>query len=192
MFMRGTRIAVYAGLALSGVALAGCGLMSDDRYGVYADGDNYVVVDQDHHRINFTTGSQDTPEVLLADAAAGKGLGFTTWRNGTSCGLHDDRGNNFVVPRGVSRLDYGGATFVVDPVSPGITAANGGQAPHEKTIRMLLKGQVRMTYVYDDTLGVRSIDRYDSQAHVERTIVLLQGTGLLAHCRGFSTDDFKK
>lgn len=192
MLMRRTRIAIYAALAASSLALAACGLMSDDHYGVYADGDNYIVVDQDHHRINFTGDRQETPEELLADAAAGKGLGFTTWRNGTSCGLHDDRGNNFVVPRGVSKLEYGGATFVVDPTSPGIAAANGGQAPHAKTIHMLVKGQPRMAFVYDDTIGVRSIDRYDDQAHVERTIVLMQGTGLLAHCRGFSADDYKK
>ena len=186
------RKTTYAILAISSLALAGCGLMSDDRYGVYADGDNYIVVDQDHKRINFTGDHQETPEALLADAAAGKGLAFTTWRNPTSCGLHDDRGNNFVVPRGATKLDYAGATFVVDPTPTGIEAANGGHAPHAETIRMLVKGQVRMTYVYDDTIGVRSIDRYDSSAHVERTIVLLQGTGLLEHCRGFSTDDFKK
>ena len=191
--MRKTKLAGFAALTACGLVLAGCGPMSDDRFGVYADGDNYIVADHDHHRINFTTSnSQATPEDLLADAAKGGGLGFTTWRNGTSCGLHDDRGNNFVVPRGTSKLDYAGATFVVDPPSAGIEVANGGRAPHTETIHMLVKGQPRMAFVYDDTLGVRSIDRYDAQAHVERTIVLLQGTGLLEHCRGFSLDDFKK
>jgi len=56
----------------------------------------------------------------------------------------------------------------------------------------VVKGQPRMTFVYDDTLGVRSVDRFDSQAHISRSMVLLQGTGLLEHCRGFAFDDFKK
>ncbi len=190
--MRKAHIAGLAAIGACSITLAGCGPMSDDRFGVYADGDNYIVADHDRHRINFTTDHQASPEDLLADAAKGKGLGFTTWRNKTSCGLHDDRGNNFVVPRGVSKLEYGGATFIVDPPSAGLEAANGGRAPHAETIHMQLKGQTRMSFVYDDTVGVRSIDRYDGQAHIERTIVLLQGTGLLEHCRGFSTDDFKK
>ena len=189
--MSRAKLAGFAVLTACGLVLAGCGPMSDDRYGIYADGDNYIVADHARHRIDFTSDSQETPEALLADAAAGKGLGFTTWRTKTSCGLHDDRGNNFVVPRGVRSLDYGGATFVVDPPSAGLTAANEGRAPHAETIHMLVKGQTRMTFVYDDTVGVRSIERYDSSAHIERTIVLLQGTGLLEHCRGFSSDDFK-
>jgi len=190
--MRHAKLTGLAALAVSGFGLAGCGPMSDDRFGIYADGDNFVVIDHAHQRINFTTDHQTPPEDLLADAAKGKGLGFTTWRNGTSCGLHDDRGNNFVVPRGTNKLDYGGAIFTVDPPSLGLAAGNGGRAPHAETIHMRVKGQLRMSFVYDDTLGVRSIDRYDDQAHTARAMVLLQGTGLLEHCRGFSVDDFKK
>jgi hypothetical protein len=190
--MRHAKLIGCAALAACALGLAGCGPMSDDRFGVYADGDNFVVADHDHQRINFTTDHQASPEDLLADAAKGQGLGFTTWRNATSCGLHDDRGNNFVVPRGTNKLDYGGATFVVDPPSQGLQAANGGRAPHGETIRMLIKGEVRMSFVYDDTVGVRSVDRFDGQAHIARTMVLVQGTGLLEHCRGFSLDDFKK
>jgi hypothetical protein len=189
--MRKARLIGFAASTMCGLLLGACGLMSDDRYGIYADGDNYIVADHDRHRINFTTDTQATPETLLLAAAEGKGLGFTTCRNKTSCGLHDERGNNFVVPRGVSSLDYGGATFSVVPPSSGLEAANEGHAPHAETIQMKVKGQVRLTFVYDDTLGVRSMDRYDAQAHIERTIVLMQGTGLLEHCRGFSLDDYK-
>ena len=172
------------------LGLAACNQMSDDAYGVYMDGDFYIVSDYNKNRIDFTNDAHPGPEALLKDVDAGKGIGFTTWRNATSCGMHDDKNNYFIVPRGTNHLDYAGESFDVTAPDAIYSTIDGGGQPHEELIKVSRKGVVTLSYTYDDTLGVRSMGRYNDDGTLDRTIYLTQGVGLLSHCRGFSLDDF--
>jgi hypothetical protein len=187
MVMNWKRGAVVLGLVAAAFALSACGQMSDDSYGVYADGDFFIVANYAKHKINFTSDTQPGADVLLQQIENGQGIGYTTWRNATSCGLRDAKGNNFVVPRSDS-LDYDGETFKVTHPKGIFATANGDRPDHEETITASRDGATILAYVYDDTLGIRSIDRY-SNGVFDRKIVLMQGVGLLEHCRGASLDD---
>ncbi len=182
-------IAVVALLALAGSALTGCNRMSDDSYGVYGDGDFYIVANHHRQKINFTSTAHPGPDVLLQEIENGKGIGFKTWRDAGSCGLTDDLGNSFIVPRGVSHFKYRNLSYQVIALDPIYAKVNQDQAPHETSVKVTNDdGDTVMAYVFDDTVGIRSIDRYHD-GEFDRRIVLEQGVGLLAHCRGFSLDD---
>ncbi|MEI9902675.1 MAG: hypothetical protein WDN06_00830 [Asticcacaulis sp.] len=176
-------------ILVAALALAGCNKMSDDSFGVYGDGDFYIVANHHRQKINFTNTAHPTPDALLQEIENGKGIGFKTWRDASSCGLTDDLGNSFVVPRGVSRLVRKGLTYQVVAPDPIYQKVNDGTPPHQEGVKVTAAdGTVIMAYVFDDTAGIRSIDRY-TDGKLDRTIVLQQGVGMLAHCRGFSLDD---
>ncbi len=171
------------------LALGACGRMSDDNYGVYGDGDYFIVVNHHRQKINFTSAGHPGPDALLQEIENGKGIGFSTWRDDTSCGLTDDKGNSFVVPRAASHLTRKGLNYQVIAPDPIYETVNEGQAPHAITVKVTdANGVPVMGYVFDDTIGIRSIDRYHD-GEPDRKIVLQEGVGLLAHCRGLSLDD---
>ncbi len=175
--------------ALALLTLAGCNQMSDDQYGVYGDGDFYIVVNHHRQKINFTNTAHPGPDVLLQEIENGKGIGFKTWRDATSCGLTDDLGNSFVIPRGVAHMERGGLSYQVIASDPIYAKVNGDATAHTTTVKVTAQdGSTVMSYVFDDTVGIRSLDRYHDGAF-DRKIVLQQGVGLLAHCRGMSLDD---
>ena len=76
--------------------------------------------------------------------------------------------------------------IAADPIYAKVNEA--GQA-HTTSVKVTAKdGTTVMAYVFDDTAGIRSIDRYND-GNLDRKIVLQQGVGLLSHCRGVSLDD---
>lgn len=171
------------------LGLAGCNRMSDDNYGVYGDGDYYIVVNHTRQKINFTNAAHPGPDLLLQEIENGKGIGFKTWRDAASCGLTDDKGNTFLVPRGAGHLVRDGLTYQVIAADPIYQKVNGDAPAHTLSVKVTAKdGTTVMGYVFDDTVGIRSIDRY-ADGNLDRKIVLEQGVGLLSHCRGFSLDD---
>lgn len=172
------------------LALGGCNQMSQDRYGVYGDGDFYIVVNHATHRINFTNEAQVSPEELLKGSEKGEGLTFTTWRDADSCGLQDSKGNVFLIPRKEKRFDRKNMFFEVVPTDPVYAKVNGEDGAHETTVKLFAGGLVRMGFTYDDAVGIRSIDRYLPTGEFDRKIVLQKGNGLLEHCRGFALEDF--
>ncbi len=186
--MRKTLAILALGLLAAG--LAGCGLQSDDSYGAYADGDFYFVVDHANNRINFTTEGHPAPETLLKEAAEGKGIGFKTWRNKVSCGLTDDKGNSFIVPRESASLAVGKTIYEL--TAPPAAFQSAGGAPHSVLVTVKTKAGIPYRYLYDDTIGIRYIDRNNQDGSFDRRIYLEQGVGLLGHCRGFSFDDYQK
>lgn len=181
----------YWALAVGALlALSGCNQMSQDRYGVYGDGDFFIVVNHATHRINFTNEAQVSAEELLKGSEKGEGLGFTTWRDAHSCGLKDSKGNVFLIPRNGTRFDRDNMFFEIVPTDPVYAKVNGEDGAHETTVKLFAGGLIRMAYTYDDAVGIRSIDRYLPTGEFDRKIVLQKGTGLLEHCRGFALEDF--
>lgn len=177
--------------AMAMLAVGGCNQMSQDRYGVYADGDNSFVVNHDTHRINVPDGlTQVSAEDLLKGSEKGEGLSFTTWRDADSCGLQDSRGNVFLIPRKATRFDRKNMFFEIVPTDPVYAKVNGEGGAHEMTVKLYAGGLIRMAYTYDDAVGIRSIDRYLATGEFDRKILLQKGTGLLEHCRGFSLEDY--
>lgn len=175
-------IVILAGL------LSGCGLQSSDRYGIYADGENFIAVNHAAARIQYATDA--TPaETLLSQTRDGQGLTFTTWRDKTSCGLSDSAGNVFAVPRG-QRYDRDNAIFTVEPEAPVYEQVNNAPVG-SKVIALRTDNLVRVRYLYDDSLGIRWIDQYAPDGQFDRRIWLERGVGLLEHCRGKSVDDYK-
>ena len=180
-------------LAAGAVTFTACGPQTaHDTPGVYADGENFIVINPAAHRINYA-GDGTKADALLAATEKGEGLGYTTWRDKTSCGLQDASGNLFVLPRG-DRVDRDNATITVETEAP---AAKDGQPPVTgkpvtgKVIALRTDNLVRIKYLYDDAIGVRYIDQYDPNGEFDRRIWLERGTGFLGHCRGFSVDDFR-
>lgn len=187
----GDRVKAFRNVLLCVIAaasVAACGPMSSDRFGVYRDGDFYIVVNHVRQKINFTATAHPGPDELLQDIENGKGIGYKTWRDKTSCGLTDDKKNSFVIPRS-SRVERDGLTYAVMAEAPVFAKVNGGPT-HETTVLVTSEdGTKVMGYVYDDTLGIRSLDRYHD-GKFERRIQLESGVGLLGHCRGVSVYDF--
>ena len=182
-----TTAMILAGALL--VSLGACNQMSDDNYGVYGDGDYYIVVNHHRQKINFTNTAHPGPDLLLQEIENGKGIGFKTWRDANSCGLTDDKGNSFIIPRGTSHLVRDGLTYQVIAADPIYAKVNDEGQAHTTSVKVTVAdGTTVMGYVFDDTAGIRSIDRY-ADGTLDRKIVLQQGVGLLAHCRGFSLED---
>ena len=179
-------------LGFAAMTLSACGPQSDDNYGVYADGEFYFVANYSQHKINFTNDAHPGPDILLGEIAQGKGIGFTTWRNKTSCGMTDDKGNSFVIPRGGTVVARDHITYSITPQPPVFTAANDGKPPHSVFVTVTTAKGVPYAYLYDDTLGIRFIDRNNQDGSFDRRIFLEQGVGLLSHCRGFSFDDYRE
>ncbi|WP_155914723.1 hypothetical protein [Asticcacaulis sp. AC460] len=178
-------------IALMTVAmvLTGCGLQSDDQFGIYADGENHFVVNHAAGRINYAGGG-GSAEDLLKQTQNGQGLSFTTWRNKTSCGLTDSSGNVFAIPRG-DRFDKDNAIFSVEKDPAVFEEINGGPAG-SRVVTLRTENLVRIRYLYDDASGIRWIDQYNPQGEFDRRLWLERGVGLLAHCRGVSADDHKE
>ncbi|MEI9905915.1 MAG: hypothetical protein WDN06_19885 [Asticcacaulis sp.] len=86
------------------VSLGACNQMSDDNYGVYGDGDYYIVVNHHRQKINFTNTAHPGPDLLLQEIENGKGIGFKTWRDATSCGPDRRQGQQFHHPARVRRI----------------------------------------------------------------------------------------
>ena len=170
------------------LALSGCGPQSGDPFGIYADGENHIAVSHDTSRIVYASDGT-AGEALLKQAQDGQGLSFTTWRDKVSCGLTDSSGNVFAVPRG-DRFDKDNAIFTVEKDAPELTQANAGPAG-SRVVTLRTDNLVRIRYLYDDALGIRWIDQHNPQGEFDRRIWLERGVGLLAHCRGFSVDDYK-
>ncbi len=178
-------------LSLAAVALSGCGAQSDDNYGVYADGEFYFVANYSQHKINFTNEAHPGPDILLGEIAQGKGIGFTTWRNKTSCGMTDDKGNSFVIPRNLPIFARNHTTYIVTPQPVVFRQADNGNNPHSVFVTVKTGEGTPYSYLYDDTMGIRFIDRNNRDGSFDRRLFLEQGVGLLSHCRGFSFDDYR-
>ncbi|ESQ73923.1 hypothetical protein [Asticcacaulis sp. AC402] len=174
-------------------ALAGCGPQSGEQFGIYADGENHITVSHATSRIVYAADGT-SGEALLKQAEAGQGLSFTTWRNKVSCGITDSSGNVFAVPRG-DRFDKDNAIFTVEKDSPELAKANAGQTiaglAGSRVVTLRTDNLVRIRYLYDDASGIRWIDQYNPQGELDRRIWLERGVGFLAHCRGFSVDDYR-
>lgn len=170
------------------LALAGCQQQEDTTPGVYADGENFIVINPAKHRINYAGGGTKA-EDLLAATEKGQGLSYTTWRDKASCGLKDGSGNLFAVPRS-DRFDRDGATFSIENEAPAAPRAGEGEMTG-KVIALRTNNLVRIKYLYDDKVGIRYIDQYDPNGEFERRIWLERGIGFLGHCRGFSLDDYR-
>jgi len=178
---------VLAGFAL--VALSGCGQMSDDAYGAYVDGESYFVVNHEAQKIYFSRSGNPGPDELLKEIEGGKGIGFKTWRDETSCGLTDSAGNSFAIPRHSDSLTRGNLVFTVTKL-PAIFNRSNGNSPHSTVVTVHTAKGIPYSYLYDDTVGVRYIDRSNRDGGRDRRIFLEQGVGLLSHCRGFSLKDY--
>lgn len=181
----------WALLSFAAMGLSACGMQSDDNYGVYADGEFYFVANYSQHKINFTSDAHPGPDILLGEIEQGKGIGFTTWRDKASCGMADEKGNSFVIPRKVPIVTRNNITYMVTPQPAVFRAADNGQNPHSVFVTVKTAQGVPYRYLYDDTVGIRFIDRNNQDGSFDRRIFLEQGVGLLAHCRGFSLDDYQ-
>lgn len=181
-------LVIGLGLSLAGGLLAGCGQSAGDQFGIYADGPNFIAVNHVTSRINYASDGS-APDVLLAATQKGGGIGFTTWRDKSSCGMTDSSGNVFAVPRS-GRFDKDNAFFTVDADKPVFGEVNGGPVG-SLIITLRSNNLVRVKYLYDDAVGIRWIDQYDPNGEFDRRIWLERGTGFLAHCRGFSAEDYK-
>lgn len=176
-------------LALA-ASLTACTPASEDRYGVYADGSYYIAVNHAKSRIHFRQDAHPEPEILLAESQNGKGFGFKTWRNKESCGLEDDKGNVFLLPRLTNRLERDGVTYRIKSDNEALRGINGGNAPAQSLITATVDDKNVLAYAYDTASGVRYIDRFQDGAF-DRRLYLENGVGFLAHCRGFSLDDYR-
>jgi hypothetical protein len=171
--------------------LAACTPASNDRFGVYADGANYIVVNHDKPVIYFSEDAHPEPDALLQDTLNGKGFGFTTWRNKASCGLKDAKGNVFLLPRNAREMTKDGVHYQVQPTPKATLEANGGAEPTLRVIAAFRDEKPILAYGYDEALGIRFIDRFNERGDFEARIVLENGVGLLGHCRGFSLEDYR-
>jgi len=105
--------------------LSACGLASDDRFGAYVDGAYYIVVSHEDKKIHFVEDAHPGPDSLLAEIKAGKGFGFKVWRDQSSCGLEDAKGNVFLIPTKGDAITYQGLRYEIATPSSEILKANG-------------------------------------------------------------------
>jgi hypothetical protein len=179
-------------MALSLIGLCGslsaCSPASQDQFGSYVDGAYYVVVSHSDKKIHFVEDAHPGPDSLLAEIKAGKGFSYKLWRTPQSCGLEDFKGNVFLIPRQDEAIVHKGLRYQLETTSKEILDVNGGRDPSMQFITVWDDKNVSLSYGYDEALGIRTIDRYQNGAF-DRRIILENGVGLLAHCRGFSFED---
>lgn len=171
--------------------LAACSPASNDRFGVYADGANYIVVNHAKQVIYFSDDAHPEPDALLQDTLNGKGFKFTTWRDKTSCGLKDAKGNVFLVPRKTTEFTKDGVHYQMQPTPKATLKVNGDQEPSLHIIAAFRDDKPILAYGYDEALGIRFIDRLDDNGDFTARIVLENGVGLLGHCRGLELEDYR-
>ncbi len=169
--------------------LISCSPASEDQFGAYVDGAYYIVVSHKHKKIHFVEDAHPGPDSLLAEIKAGKGFGYNVWRRPDACGLEDEKGNVFLIPRQKEKVIHKGLRYEREITSNEILDANGGKSPSMSFVTVWDGKKVVLAYGYDEALGIRTIDRYQNGAF-DRRIILENGVGLLAHCRGLALEDF--